>query len=76
MSYHWLILSSDLHSHICVLTREKLRYLDCKESTYEATVAIQLKDDRDSNQCDTAEMELIDMVQWYIDALPPTSQYL
>lgn len=58
------------------LTREEVRCLGYQEPTQEAIVAIQLKDDRDSDQSGTVEMELIDMVQWYIDALPPTSQYL
>lgn len=58
------------------LTRDEMRCLGCKESTQETIVAIQLKDYRDSDQCGTVEMELLDMVQSYIDALSPKSQYL
>lgn len=66
-------------SHIVIfvlLTREEVRCLGCKEPSQEVIVAIRLKDVRDSDQCGTLQVELIDMAQWYIDALPPTSQYL
>lgn len=54
---------------------EEVGCLTCRDQLG-GYVAIQVKDDRDSDQCGGTDIELMDVVKWHIDALTPTHQYI